>query len=227
MNTDALIIFCRYPEYGSVKTRIAASLGHDFTLGLYSAFLKDVLSISTGADKIIAVNCPEGIPDHSSVFELDCPVVWQKGENLGIRMLNAIIDACNAGYERVVLIGSDSPDLPEEIINNAFKSLHFHDAVLGPSKDGGYYLVGFKNGSYETEYFSGIEWGTSSVLRRTVEKINTSGKTLSLMPEWLDIDDSDDLKEFYDTKCSSGELSSYTMKYISEKIKNNKHFRLE
>lgn len=226
MNTDALIIFCRYPEYGRVKTRIAASLGHDFTLGLYKAFLKDIFLIPTAADKIIAVDCRDDNTDYFSVFGSDCPVVRQKGENLGIRMLNAILGACCAGYERIVLIGSDAPDLTEELISNAFNSLHNHDAVLGPSKDGGYYLVGFKNGSCQAEYFTGIEWSTPAVFQRTVEKINASGKTLSLMPEWLDIDNSDDLLQFFDAKCVSGEISSYTMKYILDKI-NNKQFSLK
>jgi hypothetical protein len=173
------------------------------------------------SDTIIAIDGPEDVVDHSIVFGIDCPVIRQKGGDIGRRMLNAILHAFNAGYERVVLIGCDLPDLPAEIIEDAFKSLNSRDAVLGRSTDGGYYLIGLKKDLYAETCFIGIDWSTPAVFQQTVEKIKTSGKTLTLMPEWLDIDDREDLKLFYDKKICSGDASSYTMKYLVNCINKN------
>lgn len=224
MNTDALMLFFRYPTYGRVKTRIAAELGNDITLGLYEAFIRDLLSLSGSvrADTMIAVDRPDEAAGHPSISAMGCPVIGQRGGDIGVRMHTAMVDAFNSGYERVVLVGSDVPDLPPGIINDAFDLLRTVDAVLGPSNDGGYYLVGFNRGACDEAYFTGITWGSRTVCRSTVDKINSSGKILRLMPAWNDIDDRGGLKRFFDEKNRRGDLSTHTMQYLVHNIEDKR-----
>ncbi len=223
MNPDALIIFCRYPEYGRVKTRIAVSLGNDFTLGLYNAFIKDLMAMSKllSSVTIIAVDAPELVADHSLLFGIEYPIISQKGGDIGQRMLNAVLHVFNLGHERVVLVGCDLPDLPAEIIEDAFKSLNSSDAVLGRSNDGGYYLIGLKNSLHAETCFTGIDWGTPKVFQQTVDNIKKSGKTLSFAPEWHDIDDREGLRLYYNKNIHNGNTSSHTMKYLVKHINDS------
>jgi rSAM/selenodomain-associated transferase 1 len=120
----------------------------------------------------------------------------QRGDNLGQRMENCLRDAFSRGFHRVILIGSDIPDLPGEIITDAFRFLNTVDCVIGPCLDGGYYLIGFRDDSLLPEAFSGIQWGTEAVLGQTIEILTTYHLTLHLLRTWGDIDTIEDLKRF-------------------------------
>jgi len=116
----------------------------------------------------------------------------QEGKELGDKMRRAIQDRFAEGYERVVIIGSDSPSLPVSYIERALAS--DKDMVLGPSTDGGYYLIGMKGAL--TEVFEGVTWGTEKVLQETCDHLVQNGVPLELLPVWYDIDSPEDLKFF-------------------------------
>jgi hypothetical protein len=220
---SALIIFLKYPERKLVKTRIAAKFGDDFAFGLYTAFIKDLLVMagSVEADKILAIDGPSGSPVDSLDFGTGYNVVQQNGNDIGERMLNAFIHVFNAGYKNAVLIGSDLPDLPAAFIENAFAALNTADAVIGKSTDGGYYLIGFRNETCFPDYFQGIKWSASSVFQRTMDKFSRSEKSVYMLPEWMDIDDPNDLKQFYERNYNKNGAALYSMKYLTEAIENN------
>jgi hypothetical protein len=215
---NALILFLKYPERKMVKTRIAAKFGDDFSFGLYTAFIKDLLVMagSVGANKILAIDGPVGVPTASLDFGTGYPVIRQNGKNIGDRMLNAFIYVFNSGYKNAVLIGSDLPGLPAALVENAFAALNNTDAVIGRSTDGGYYLIGFRKETCSPDYFKGITWSISSVFQRTMDKFSRSEKNVYILPEWIDIDDHDDLKRFYEKNANGTGAASYTMKYLTE-----------
>ena len=105
-------------------------------------------------------------------------------------MRSAFADRFKEGYEKVVIFGSDSPSLPESYINEAFTSEK--DLVLGPSADGGYYLISMTGKVFEV--FAGVSWGTENVLEETLKKVNDANISLGLLPLWYDVDLPEDLK---------------------------------
>ena len=136
-------MFIKYPERGAVKTRLASVPGDDLTYELYQCFLADISSMvrNVKAEKIIVYSGRESIsfPDFPGI---QC--LRQRGNDIGQRMHNAFVDVFSHGFERCILMGSDSPDLPAVLVNDAFNKLDLADVVLGPSVDGEYYLIGCK-----------------------------------------------------------------------------------
>jgi rSAM/selenodomain-associated transferase 1 len=118
----------------------------------------------------------------------------QTGENLGERMKNGFAEAISMNFKRVVLIGSDIPDLPLGFIEEAFASLREKDAVIGPSLDGGYYLIGFKNETFSPRVFEGIHWSTESVFEKTLRLLEQEGLTVHTLQPLRDIDTVEDLR---------------------------------
>ena len=141
----------------------------------------------------------------------------QRGEDLGARMAHCFHEAFSKGFHRVVLIGSDLPDLPAEIIDEAFTSLEKIDSVIGPAYDGGYYLIGFNKGSFTPEVFSGIEWSTETVLQKTLDILKNQKRTVHHLPRWGDIDTLEDLKQFVERN-EATPICQRTMDYLK---KNN------
>ncbi len=106
------------------------------------------------------------------------------------------MEAYTMGFKRVVLIGSDIPDLPLEFIEEAFTSLNEKDAVIGPSLDGGYYLIGFKDKTFSSQVFKGISWSTERVFEQTTKILEREGLTVHFLKPLRDIDTIEDLGHF-------------------------------
>lgn len=192
---QAVVLFARDPILGKVKTRLSPFLDDETILKLYTCFLNDSL------DKIRQVDSADlfvGIaPSNQSGFFTgqqgsDTHLFVQEGETLGDKMRQAFKDRFEEGYKKIVIIGSDSPSLPVSYIERALGS--DKDLVLGPSTDGGYYLIGMRE--KVVEVFDGVAWGTEEVLRETYERLAKEGAELELLPVWYDIDSPDDLKFF-------------------------------
>ena len=192
---NAVVLFARDPVLGKVKTRLSPFLNDETILQLYTCFLHDSLDKIRqveNADLFIGIS-----PSNQSGFFTGMPgsdmrIFVQEGKELGDKMRRAIQDRFAEGYERVVIIGSDSPSLPVSYIERALAS--DKDMVLGPSTDGGYYLIGMKGAL--TEVFEGVTWGTEKVLQETCDHLVQNGVPLELLPVWYDIDSPEDLKFF-------------------------------
>ena len=143
----------------------------------------------------------------------------QTGEDLGERMKYAFTKVFSEGFASIVLIGSDCPDLPSILIDEAFKSLKDHDAVIGPSFDGGYYLIGFNRHTFAPGVFEGIEWGHADVFARTAGAFNKFDTRFFVLPRWRDIDTVDDLKTFYTERVTTAFAESATMQYLQSVCK--------
>jgi rSAM/selenodomain-associated transferase 1 len=213
LTENAFILFLKYPERGAVKTRLTGALGDDLALDLYSCFLTDisVMTRQVNAETIIVYSGPEGV-SFSTFPGAQC--LLQRGADIGERMYFAFLDVFSQGFERCMLMGSDIPDLPAGLVNNAFNELSSVDIVLGPSTDGGYYLIGCKQSGLRQSIFSGIPWSTAGVFSETLRRVAESGLAFAQLSRWSDIDELDDLKKFYE-KNSSRAATSQVMKFLN------------
>lgn len=191
----ALITFVKAPVKGTVKTRLQKDISQERTLKIYKSFIKNILSecISLqGVDRYLGCAPSD---DHAYLQkvskEYSLPTFNQRGNTLGLKIVNAFQDYFKQGYSRIVLIGSDSPTMPMEFIEEAFHELKSKDFVVGPCCDGGMYLVGAKT-TIEPKIFHRIPWDTSDVLNMVLSKLYRYNINFSLLPFWYDVDTIDD-----------------------------------
>lgn len=186
---SALIIFAKAPGIDA-KTRLRGLLSDDERVALYEGLLRDTVAKLTSVDEadLYIFYSPAGARDYFRQFRSNmCPQV--DGE-LGKRMHAAFDRIFKYGYGKAVLVGVDIPDLTASIIRDALDRLDNHDAVFGPAKDGGYYLVGLK--LCAPDLFEGIKWSCSSTLCATLKKAQSLGMSITLTAELSDIDTADD-----------------------------------
>lgn len=189
----ALIVFAKVPEPGAVKTRLTALLTDDEAARLYDAFLRDALDAYRGLGVAVRLylgptsggptsdGVPDGlVPDGVSLHA-------QRGAGLGERMLNAFVETFVAGHNRAVVIGTDHPTLPLAFVAQAFEELASPFAtVIGPSDDGGYYLLGM-NELYP-QLFEGMDYSHPDVFADTLQRAHTTPAAISILPTWYDVD---------------------------------------
>jgi rSAM/selenodomain-associated transferase 1 len=196
LNDRCILFFVRNPERGEVKTRLAATLGQNVARDLYRCFILDMLSAlqRAGFPVIICYYPEDALDDLKGIVGEGYVFKSQHGADLGERMARSITDAFAQGFDRAIVIGSDIPDLPGAFIQESFAALETYDSVIGPAFDGGYYLIGFKQVSFLPEAFKGIEWGTDTVLTRTLSILGANERTAYLLPPLRDMDTVEDLK---------------------------------
>ena len=192
---DCLIIFAKEPKWGRVKTRLKTVLSEQQCVNLYKAFLRDTYSLSdslTPLSKILAYDSLKEEPQYLKKIFRKYYFYKQEGNDLGTRMHNAFLWGKRSGAKRMVIIGSDSPTLPVQYIQQAFKSLTAHDVVLGPSRDGGYYLIGLIRP--DVDLFKDVAWSLDQVFKKTVENAQKLKMRVHILKEWHDVDDAESLK---------------------------------
>lgn len=191
-------MFVRSPEKGRVKTRLTTVFDEETVLELYRRFVFDLLeTLNCGSFGLRICFYPaEAKRKVVDWLGEEYDYIAQEGRGLGERLENAFTAAFADGFRKVVIVGSDSPDLPREILEEAISSLASKDAVIGPAVDGGYYLIGFNSGRLLREVFTGMDWGTATVFKRTMDVLNSRGYNVHLLPRWRDIDTYGDVVAF-------------------------------
>lgn len=190
-----IIVFVKYPEENMVKTRLARYIGARRAADISRLMAMDAVAeaAKTGRETVIAFS-PD---DRADAFRewLGGGLLYEpQGDgDIGARMRRSFVSAFAGGVSSAVLVGSDIPDLSSTIIDRAFALLGAHDAVLGPSADGGYYLIGFTRGGFLPSVFEDIRWSTATVAERTMERLRASGRKYATLPGLRDIDTADDL----------------------------------
>lgn len=217
---NALILMTRIPMAGKTKTRLMNIMSGNECAELHMAFLKDLFDTFKELENNIDIYLTytpeksldiieEIIPDFIKTFP-------QRGEDLGSKMYNAINHVLSLGYEKVILIGSDIPHIKNEDILNGFEILEEKDIVLGPSYDGGYFLVGMKKSNVGIFNIS-KRWGGKSVLESTIDMANNQGLTIGLASKYMDIDTKEDLFEFISLYENPEEqIALNTVRFIKE-----------
>ena len=189
-----VIVFVKNPVPGQVKTRLTPHLSPERAASLYQAFLVDwcnALSTIFTAHRVIAYTPPEGLDALQTLIGEDPVYIPQAGASLGERLIAAARWARDQGYAKFLFVGSDSPTLPIQYVERALDLLESRDVIIGPSVDGGYYLIGFsKHGAALSipTIFEDIAWSTEVVFQQTLGKIQAVNAQLGLLPPWYDVD---------------------------------------
>jgi rSAM/selenodomain-associated transferase 1 len=189
-----IIVYLKNPAPGEVKTRLQTRYTPEQAARLYRAFIQDTIETarSVEADRYFAAYTPTGC--EIEIEEL-VPEGWdlipQVGADLGGRMLGSLRSGITSGADKVVLIGTDIPSLPQSHLLSAINRLDNSDLVLGPTTDGGFYLIGTR--ITLPEIFPEVTWSTDKVFEQATAGIRSHGLLMSLIPPWHDIDTPEDL----------------------------------
>jgi hypothetical protein len=185
--------------------------------GLYRNFVMDNLATMNSLDLNLRIVFDPS--DSKDLFQQwlgkEYSYIPQSGRDLGLRMKNAFSQAFNEGFDSVVVIGSDTPDLPAEYLELAFDALDTNDVVIGPSNDGGYYLMGFTRKSFLPGAFEKITWSSNKVFEQTVNILKQHEQRLYLLPKWHDIDTLADLEALEKRNKNTAFKGSKTFKYLN------------
>ncbi|MBU1821713.1 MAG: TIGR04282 family arsenosugar biosynthesis glycosyltransferase [Bacteroidetes bacterium] len=191
MPLHALIIFVKNPIEGNVKTRIAKTTGHAKAVEIYRELLEYTRSV---AEALTAHSLTRTVYYGDFINENDLWNGWNKAlqpqGDLGERMKQAFHEQLVAGHERVVIIGSDCLELQPRHLEEAFEKLGTHDVVLGPSTDGGYYLLGM-NCLHEV-LFDNMPWSQPELMQKTLAAIDSQNLSYTLLEPLTDIDEWED-----------------------------------
>jgi rSAM/selenodomain-associated transferase 1 len=189
-NKHILIIFIKNLVLGSVKTRLAKTIGNEKAMEIYKHLIQHTCSVvgSLQCDKVV---CYSAYIEADDVWKDGFQKSVQQGSELGERMLNAVDSAFKQGYRNAVIIGSDCMEITTEIISDAFVALEHADIVIGPATDGGYYLLGMSQ--MHLPIFKDKNWSTNQVFKQTVNDITAMGLSYRCLPMLSDIDEEKDL----------------------------------
>ncbi|GAA4238626.1 TIGR04282 family arsenosugar biosynthesis glycosyltransferase [Postechiella marina] len=188
MNKTLVIVFVKNIKLGKVKTRLAKTIGNQGAFNVYSELVK----VTEKATKNL--NCDKHIYFSEAIVENQWPNDYktvQQGANLGERMKNAFKNGFNAGYQRIILIGSDLPDIKSTHINAGLEKLKQSSAVFGPAQDGGYYLIGLSK--MQEFIFENKPWSQEHLLKETLNELTKNKVTFSTLEVLNDIDTFEDL----------------------------------
>jgi uncharacterized protein len=188
-----LVIMAKAPRPGVVKTRLASSLSPEAVTTFYCCLLDDTLALARSlGDVEVAIMCPESdVTDLAYLTGNKATVVAQKGEGLAAGLTSVFAHFAGDHPRRTIAFNSDSPHLPRSVLEDAFETLTGHDLVVGPTHDGGYYLVGAK--ASHPALFAGDGMGTSSALERLLSRIRVLELSVGFATPFYDIDVVEDL----------------------------------
>ena len=195
---ELAIAFMRAPEKGRVKTRLAKGVGEEKALIWYQIFSLHMLSVMEASSFPFCIHfCPPEGEELLREWLGDHEFIPQVSGDLGARMAEAFTHAFEQGYSRVVLVGTDVPGAKVGHFNQAFAALKQGDAVIGPSLDGGYWLIGFTASAFDPHIFSSMEWGHPRVGEITRARLAEKKLSVSLLSPLGDVDTLSDLQAFY------------------------------
>jgi uncharacterized protein len=186
----ALIIFVRRPQAGKVKSRLAATVGDEKALEIYTSLLQHTHTVAkeAAADKVVFYTGE--IEQYDLWSDTGFIKKLQSNGNLGDKMSNAFEQLFNDGYQKILIIGSDCFELTPALIETAFAMLDHSDLVIGPAKDGGYYLLGMKK--LYPFLFINKQWSTGTVYSDTILDFTTHQLTYKTLPALIDVDTEED-----------------------------------
>ncbi len=205
---ECIILFTRFPQPGRVKTRMIDRLGPQGAAELHTKMTEQVIcqiapALQTRKIQLQVYYCGGSQQEMTDWLGRNWTFCIQQGSDLGQRMEHAFAQETQRGAGRILLIGSDCPDITADIIISGLKKLNSHDLVLGPAADGGYYLIGLRApGNKNSILFNSINWGTDQVLEQTLTQAKKGGLSYTLLPQLHDIDRPEDLDYFNYHTCS-------------------------
>ena len=214
--TRTLVIMAKAPRAGSVKTRLAGPLSLRAVTELYRCFLGDTIALAQSlADVEVVLMCPESDAEELSLaVEGAAPVVPQIGKGLAAALTSVFALFARCGGKRVIAFNSDSPHLPASLLERAFGMLETHDLVIGPTYDGGYYLVGAK--ASHPGLFTSDGIGTGSALSMLLCRAKGLSLSVSVTERFYDVDVEEDLEELAEELQRTPGRAPRTAKWLSD-----------
>ncbi len=190
-----ILFFVKYPEPGKVKTRLARQVGSEEAAHLYRGLVEKNLKVLTSLQKdgiqtLVAFDPPDKKPAVEKWLVSASGFFPQEGNILGERLVHAFAYGFAHGGQ-ILALGSDTQGLTREILLQGFEGLETRDVVVGPARDGGYYLIGLKKAC--PALFEDMPWSTPAVLAKTLARIDQEGLRCTLLPELNDLDEAEDL----------------------------------
>jgi hypothetical protein len=226
---EALVVMAKAPREGEVKTRLFGALSPEEARRLYVAFLSDTFALMEEVleerEKLTLALCytPEGEEEAFEEVEREGSLmIPQRGDDLGERLTNCFADLFALGFESVVVIGADSPTLPGEYVFDAFESFESDDdVVIGPTRDGGYYLVGMRK--LHRRIFEDIPWGGAGALEATIARAKEAELDLVLLPEWHDVDTPEDFERLKRELDENRDEAKFTRRLLKESARGRQN----
>jgi rSAM/selenodomain-associated transferase 1 len=217
---DCAILFARTPAPGNVKSRLFTHLTPEEACRLHCACANDTLellhsSLPDAAKWLFLSEPPNSVFDSGGIVVpsgFRCAV--QTGDDLGDRLNAAFGQAFDSGARRVVIFGSDSPTLPRNIIQEAFRKLTKSDVVLGPALDGGYYLIGCRR--FLPSLFDNVEWSTERTLKQTCAEAERQGCSVAQLQTWFDVDTWSDIQRLLLDQRAGTRLPQHVAGFLRE-----------
>ena len=189
-----ILVFLKEPQPGRVKTRLAEGVGAGPAASLYRAMTEDLLeALSPFGREVIPCYTGADVPPALAGMERLGEPMEQVDGDLGHRMATAFERCFDGGGDRVILLGSDVPGIDTAVVKNYLRRLEVGAMVLGPSADGGYYLIGFDRAAYSRDFFAGVRWSSREVWDQTLAVAHARGLGPYVGPTLSDVDTVDDL----------------------------------
>jgi len=223
-NLCALAVMTKAPRAGQVKTRLVPPLTPEEAAQLNICFLRDtaaaIASACGATARGVAIYTPPGAESaYADILPREFELLPQRGDGFGERLFFATEDLFQCGFSSVCLIDSDSPTVSADVYEKAVEILSKSDdrVVLGPSDDGGYYLIGLKRS--RPKLFEGIDWSTERVLEQTQRRAKEINIDVALLPTGYDVDDASTLRRLRDellSESSDPKVAPHTRKFLAE-----------
>jgi hypothetical protein len=195
VSTNQLLIFLKAPRAGLVKTRLARDLGADAACQAYRELVETLLGrVGSLREVTLCFTPDDALADIQPWLKPEWRAVPQGEGDLGVRLQAAFQRAFAAGAQRVVVIGSDCPEVTERDVRQVWSALENHDVVVGPALDGGYWLIGLR--AAQPQLFAGIEWGSENVLGQTLARVREAGLSVQLLRILTDVDTEKEWRKF-------------------------------
>jgi rSAM/selenodomain-associated transferase 1 len=211
-----VLLFVKYPVKGIVKVRLTSHIEPEMVVELYRNFVLDLLSMLTqsGISFLVVYDPEDSLQRFERWLGTNYEYIPQIGCNLGERLKHGFVEAFSREFQCVLALASDIPDLPVDVLLKACEALETEDVVIGPSPDGGYYLIGFQRTTFLSKTFEGITWSSDKVLNETISQLKMAGRSVRFLPLWSDVDTYEDLQALIRRGTKTDFCSSNTMKYL-------------
>lgn len=212
-----ILLFVKAPQLGRVKSRLAASIGEWHATQVYRQFGHDLMTMLRSLPAVLRIY-------YSPTTELTLVQEWlgqehtyypQVGVDLGDRMAHAFQQTFATGFQQVLIVGSDSPDLPMAYLMQGLEQLQQPQVVIGPARDGGYYTLGFTQTTFLPEVFQNMTWSTSTVLATTLQTLQRHQRQVVQLPIWYDVDTLTELLYLYQ-QADAAAPQTYTLQYLQQ-----------
>jgi len=216
--TSCIVLFARWPTPGQVKTRLIDHLGAERSTRLYEHFIIDSLSNIEQLETELRIACcpAKSIDSFRQWLGDEYYYIGQRGSDLGRRMSGAFEDCFAQGFDSVILTEADCPDMPADYVRVAIEALQDCDAVLGPCRDGGFYLLGFRHDGFVPEALQQVKWASAAVFDQCAAVLCQFKKKLFELPLWYDVDVIEDLEYMIWRNRETEFRNSQTFKYLEQ-----------